>query len=160
MSSRTKGLLIALGIITAFGFGRWSGPEKVKIETKIVEVEKKTDETQTKTDRDKHKDTTTTEVIKPDGTKETTTHTVEDTQTNRSTDRNSTMDTTKNTETSSETTYASARVTVLALGAADITELGNRDFGISISRPILGPITVGAFGFHSGIVGAGIGLTF
>lgn len=150
------GIVIAIvWTLGAYGFGRWSAPDHVKIETKIVEVEKKT--TDTDTNRDKHKKTTVVETTKPDGTKEKTTVITEDTDTERKT--HSTDDIAKTSDTVKELSRAS-KVTLSALAGMNVTSAGLPVYGVSVSKPILGPITVGAFGFQNGLVGASLGLTF
>lgn len=153
MDTKQKATIALIAIVAAFAFGRFSAPEKIKIETKIVEVERKTSESET----DRHKESTTTEVTRPDGTKEKTTTTTEDTNRKSA----STDDTNKNTEITKEVTKSGSPVTIQALAAVNVTSLAAPiDYGMSISRPLLGPITVGIFGFSSGKVGFGIGLTF
>lgn len=160
MTTKSKIIIASIALLTSYAFGRWSAPEKVKIETKIVEVEKKTETSKTDTDRNKHKETTVTETTRPDGTKETTTKTVEDTQTDRKTNTSKTDDTTITESKSKEVTYSSSKVTVSALAGVNVLKGGLPDYGASLTKPILGPITVGAFAFQSGMVGCSLGLTF
>lgn len=151
-----KYLILLISALAVFAFGRYSAPDKVKIETKYVEVEKKSEKTDT--DRDKHKETTTTVVKAKDGSTTTTTKVVEDTKTDRKTSEHD--DTSVSQSTSKEITKGS-KVTVSALAGINLSDLtGGPDFGMSVSRPILGPITVGVFGFKSGVVGSSLGLTF
>lgn len=152
MNPRLKVLLSILIILTAYAFGRWSSPEKVRIETHTVEVEKKTNE---KISKD-HKITKIIVKTHLDGTKTTTTTIADDRSTDdkSSDDLHSTIDTTK------EITNSSSKTTVQALVEVSLTKAALPDYGMGISRPVLGPITVGVFGFKSGIVGGGIGLTF
>jgi len=152
MTTKQIVIVAVVAILGAYAFGRWSAPEKVKIQT--VEVEKKTDDKQTKTD-DK-KITTITEVDKPDGTKTITTVITDAKETQ--VDDKKTDDTTK-TE-SKEIDRSSAKVTVSMLAGINVTNPGVPMYGISISKPILGPITVGMFGFQTGLIGASLGLTF
>lgn len=150
----TKQIIIAFVVVTlgAYAFGRWSAPEKVI--TKTVEVEKKTDDK--KVDTQDHKITTITETDKPDGTKVKTTI-IADAKTTQSDDKK-TDDTTK-TE-SKEIDRATAKVTLSLLAGVDFNNPTKPQYGISISKPILGPITVGVFGFQTGLVGASVGLTW
>ena len=150
-----KYLAAFLLLLTAYGFGRWSAPEKVKIQEKLVYVEKKTENTQT--DRDKHKKQVTTIVTHKDGTTTTTTTTVEDTKTDRKTAETDTINVDK-----SKTTEITrgAKTTVSLLAGTNISSPLGIDYGIAVSKPILGPITIGVFGFRSGLFGASAGLTF
>lgn len=157
--SKTQVAVAIAALLTAFAVGRYSLPEKIKIVTNTVEVEKKTEKKTV--EADKHKTTTTKEVVKPDGTKETTTTVVEDTTRNSNTD--STTDKNKSAQSDSETTYGSSKVTVSALAGAKLgfppTE-GTLVYGGSITKPILGPITVGIWALSNATGGASIGLTF
>lgn len=142
----------AILLLASFATGRWLAPTKVVTEIKTVEVEKKVDTTTTQ--KDEHKTTVVTE--KPDGTKQTVI--TDDTHTGTKS-----KDTTVVTDTSDTTktvTRDSARVTVSALGAINIHDISTPVFGVSITKPILGPLTVGVFGLSSGVAGASIGLTF
>lgn len=152
------GLAVAIvWTLGAYAFGRFSAPEHVKIETKIVEIEKKT--TDSDTNRDKHRETTTVEITRPDGTKEKTTKTVDDTQTDRKT--HSTDDLSKTEETSKEVSRGS-KVTVAALAGASLNLSGTSPliYGGIVSKPILGPIAVGIWGLSNATAGLAVGLTF
>lgn len=159
MSIKYKIIGIIVLALTSYAFGRWSAPEKIKEVVKEVEVEKKTSSKDTATDKDTHKKTTTTETVNPDGTKTTTTETVEDTSTKRNTAANETDDTTKTSESYKEITNSTARVSILALYGIPLTG-GTPVYGGSISRPVLGPITIGVWGNSMGVAGLGMGLTF
>ena len=73
MTTLEKSILIGSAILLALAVGRCTAPEKVRVETKTVTVEKVVTETET------HKKTTVTDVIKPDGTRETVTVSTNDT---------------------------------------------------------------------------------
>lgn len=139
-------------MLAAFAFGRFTGPEKVR--TVTLEVEKKTE--QTDTDKNRHKKTISITLILPDGTKKTTTTTTDDTE--EKTKERSTDDISKTSE--KEVIRGAAKVTVSALAAINLTKGGTPDYGLAVSKPILGPITIGAFGFQSGAAGLSLGLTF
>jgi hypothetical protein len=143
--------LVILGaLVLGLAIGRYSLP--AKIETKVVEVEKK----QTETDRDKHKETTTVTKELPDGTKETTTKTTEDTNTKR------TAETNKTSESESTRTYGGAKTTISVLGGITGVpgSVGGPIYGLSVTKNILGPIVGGAFGLTNGTVGVSLGLEF
>ena len=150
----TKQIIIAgaLALVVAFAFGRWSAPEKIKIQT--VEVEKKTDDKTAAVDD--HKITTITETDKPDGTKTKTT-VIADQKSTNTTDK-STDDTTKTM--SKEIDKSTSKVTISMLAGTNITSPTSLMYGASITKPILGPITVGIFGFQNGTIGTSVGLTF
>lgn len=156
METKTKIIIVVVALATAFAVGRYTVPEKVRIETKIVEVEKKT--TDKEKDKNEHKKTTIVVVTKPDGTRESTTTITDDTNTNSKT--HSTDDKSTTTEKTKEITAGTQKTTVLGLVGMNLTKAALPDYGLSVSKPILGPVSVGVFGFKSGIVGAGVGLSF
>lgn len=151
MTKTKTAILLTLGAATAFALGRYTVPTKIKVETKIVEVEKK----RTTTDKDTSKKTLTKTTRKPDGTETTVTKVVEDSKTKRETNKDTT--TTAHQTTTKET--SGGRTSVLALMALDL-KTPTSAYGASINRMLVGPVTVGAFGFTNGTVGLGLGLTF
>ena len=153
MTPTTKYGLIVFSFATIFAFGRFSAPTKVVTETKIVEVEKKSSEL----DRDKNKVTFTKMITRPDGTKETETKVVEETHT----ELKKQSDSAKTSDDLKEVTRGTGKLSIAALGALNVRELTSPPvFGVHVQRSILGPITVGAFGFSNGIAGVSLGLTF
>lgn len=156
---KSKILVGVVLLLTAYAFGRWSAPEKIKIETKIVEVDKKVDDTKSDTNRDKHKTTTVTEIVRPDGTKETTTTTSEDTETHKTSEGHSAEE--RETESASlkEVTRATQKTTLSVLYGMPFTG-GVPVYGGSVTRGILGPICIGGFALTSGVVGVSLGLQF
>jgi FtsZ-interacting cell division protein ZipA len=152
MTNKTIVIVAVVALVGAFAVGRWSAPEKVKIQT--VEVEKKTTDKQV--DSTKDKTTTITETTKPDGTKTKTT-VITDNQTKHS-DAHS--DTEIDKTTTKEVDRSTSKVTISALAALDVTKPGMPIYGASVSKPILGPLTVGVFGFQNGMAGVSVGLSF
>ena len=149
-------------ILTAYAFGRYSAPEKVRTVTKIVEVEKKTTDVKKDTSRDKHRETKTVETTKPDGTKEKTTTVVEDTKTDTKTDRKDTAETGKTTEEDKEIVKLGGGLSIAALVGAPVSpiNIGAVTFGLHVSRPLIGPISIGLFRLSNGILGFSTGLVF
>lgn len=156
MENKTKIIIAVCALATAFAIGRYTVPEKVRIETKIVEIEKKV--TDQDKDKNEHKKTIIVVVTKPDGTKQSTTTISDDTDTK--TDTHQTDDISKTTDITKEITAGTQKTTVLGLVGMDLTKAGLPDYGISVSKSVLGPVSVGVFGFKSGMVGAGVGLSF
>lgn len=152
MNTKTIVIASVVALLVAFAVGRWSAPEKVKIQT--VTVEKKTDDK--KTDTDDHKVTTITETDKPDGTKTKVT-VISDNKDTQVVDKK-TDDLTQTT--TKEVDRSSSKVTISALAAVNVTKLGVPIYGASVSKPILGPITVGIFGLQNGTAGVSVGLSF
>lgn len=139
-------------MVIAFVFGRYSAPEKIKIEkqTVTVEVEKVKSENQTDLNA------TVTSIHKPDGT------VITRKKISSLTKNSITQNTAKEHLTQEKTEIIKgSNVNVMALGAIDLSSLTRGIvYGVSISRPILGPITIGLFGFSSGIIGISGGLQF
>jgi hypothetical protein len=121
-----------------------------KVVTKTVQVETK----QTDIDRDKHKETTVTESVKPDGTKQTVTHITEETNTQK------TVKDAKREESEKTVVTGSPRTTISALAGTRFSAADPVDFGLSVERQLIGPFNVGAFGFKSGLVGLSLGISF
>lgn len=159
MTLKTKILISIAALVLAFAVGRFTTPTKTVTQIKTVEVEKKTD----KVISDDNKKVHTVTVIKqqPDGTKETTV--TQDISSD-----------TKSKDTSSDnTTLNSSSTQVVERGAGALTSLhilvgapvslqgiASPVYGLSATRTLLGPISVGVFGFNSGLVGGSIGVTF
>lgn len=162
MENRTIVILSTLMLVTSFAIGRWSAPERVKIETHTVEVEKKTDSSQSASDRDRKRETTKTEVTRPDGTVEKTEKTVETTETHKETDRRDTSESARSNETSKEVTHASAKVTIAALAGVRLSSLTTASpvlYGAQVYRPVLGPIGIGVWGFTDLSFGVSLGIS-
>lgn len=153
MATKYKVILTILALATAFATGRYTVPTKVVTEIKTVEVDKKDQHQDQK--QDDHKKTTIVEA--PDGTKTTTV--TDDSSTDTKTD-------TKTVDSSSSDTYKSvtkeSAVTVMGLvGAnASFSDLGTPVYGLSVTKPVLGPITIGVWGLSSKVGGLAVGLTF
>lgn len=152
LTTRTKILLATLSVVSAYAFGRWSAPETIKEVVKTVEVDK----AKTKEHTSDHTKTTTTVTENKDGTKTTTIVVANDVDSSK----NSTTSSSKASETDKEITRSSSKVSIEIIGAVDITAPLGIDYGLNVSKPILGPITIDFFGYKSGRLGAGIGLTF
>jgi hypothetical protein len=155
MTTKQKLIIGGVALLTAFAAGRYTVPERIKIETKTVEVEKKA--VQSDADRAKHQDTVTTTIKKTDGTVITTSHTVLDTNTDVKTKSTSTDSIA--TDQTKEIVQGSSPVTVLAVGAVNLST-PSFSYGLQVSKPILGPITVGVSFLTNGTLAAGVGLTF
>lgn len=165
VSYKQAGITLAIVIVTAFAFGRFSAPEKVKTETKIVTQTATQDDkaTQVKLDQDQHLQIIKTETKKPDGTVVTVTQTQRDTDTKRDTNQtDKTQSTTSTTETQTkEVEYGKSKITISALIGLDVTNLtGGPVYGASASRPFLGPICLGVWGFTNKTGGVSLGLQF
>lgn len=170
------GSLIVVGVSVAIG--RYTAPEKIKIEKEYVQLDSKTKETKqdksTDLDKDRRIQKTVVEVQKPDGTKETTTTVTEDITTKKKTDT-TTVDVTnenkitKNTE-SKEVESKSGKTHLNALVGSKIDNLGTNNgnpllYGVHGSIDLLGPISVGAWGLtdsslNNKACGLSLGISF
>ena len=140
MTLKTQSIILAVAVILSFGFGRYSN--RTAASTKI---QSETD-TQTKQDQVTDKRTV---IVKEPGGKETTSITEEThVQTRENTDSQM-----------KETVKASPQLQVSALAGLDLNAHAPT-YGVAVSKQVLGPITVGAFGLTTGIVGVSIGMTF
>lgn len=155
-----KPWILAVVVLTAAAFGRFSAPEKVHEVIKTVEVEKKNTTKDTDLARDRKKTTVIKEVIKPDGTKETTTTTTDESKTTKETSSTDSTERSDTKESDKTITNSSGRITLSILGAIPTSPTQKPTLGVSATKAILGPIAIGIFGLTSGTVGGSIGLTF
>lgn len=149
MSNLTKGIVCIVLLATAFAFGRYTKKPDIKEVVKVQIVEKKVEVVATNTH------TKTVEEIKPDGSKTTTT--VADT----STSSQSNTDTNTKSESLKEVKYDQSGITISALGGIDYNHL-DRGFniGIAASKPVFGPISIGAWWLNNGNAGVSLGIKF
>ena len=143
MDTKTKAGLIIIVMITSFSIGRFTGNK--------AEITTRTQESDTVKQND-NKDTKTTkvEVDKPDGTKTvtTTTEIVE-----------------HKTTVSNEIIKSSTDVIPPKANTLNVSALVGMDkliplYGISVTKQLVGPITVGGFGLTNGTLGVSIGVNF
>jgi hypothetical protein len=159
MELKTKLIIGGVTLLSAFAVGRYTVPEKVKIEIKTIEVEKVVYKERTDSSSKYKKRTVTTSTTKPTGETETKTETFWEKETEKKTDKEKDTDKKTNTDKTSETTRGDSKVTLSMLGGWDL--LGNRPvYGGSITKPVLGPFTLGIWVLSSPSFGASIGLTF
>lgn len=157
MKFKTKIIISLSALLVSFAAGRFSTPVKTVVETHNVDKEVKNEKISS--DANKHVETVKVIVTKPDGTKEETTKIVSDS--NRSTSSVGSDKVSRDDSSRKETVRGSQPVTLLALGAINpFASLPLLDYGLLVSKPVIGPITIGVFGFRSGVVGAGVGVTF
>ncbi len=157
MRLRYKIIIIGGALLTSFAFGRYSAPVKIKTETKEVdtkhEVEDKT------ANQDKHKETVITETVKPDGTKEKVTKTIEDTH--KQTDSTDTTQTDSSKTETKEVTKEGRKVLLTGLiGVNTLRPSLGPIFGAQVQTTVVGPITAGIFGLTDGTAGVSLGLIF
>jgi hypothetical protein len=160
MTNREKFGLGVLALLASFAFGRFAAPEHERIETQVIEVEKIDETKQTETERNRHRKTVITEVTKPDGSKEKRTEIEENAETSKKTDQQASTARTNSETTSKEIDRSSSKITVSALVGAPVSfgSYTGLIYGGHVSRPLLGPIAVGVWGFSTGIGGFSLGL--
>lgn len=147
MNLKTKVIIIIVGLAATFAAGRYSVSS---VDTKSKEVVK------TDTQKDTTQDTKKTTTIEktPDGKEITTIQEETVTNTHKSTDK---------VDQSSTSVVAQPRKTLNISGLAAMDFSGHIPtpvYGASISKEILGPITIGAIGLTNGVIGVSIGLDF
>jgi membrane glycosyltransferase len=163
MSNKSKLILAVIAIAVAFAAGRFTTPERVKIQKEIVEVEKKTKDTSTEAERSKRKETTVREVIHPDGTKETITTIIEDSDTRKKSDTRETQEVARKETETKEVEKSKGKLTLSALAGSKVSlseGVSPLIYGGHISKEVLGPVSLGVFGLSNGIAGVSIGLSF
>lgn len=137
MTTKAKVILAVLTLVLAFAGGRYS-----------VQPPDTTSTTDTKIDKDTHTKKTVVIIKDPDG-KETTTTVVErDTKTKTDTNTSNTV-----------TQVKRSTLNVSALAGVDIKEK-TAIYGVSVTKEVLGPVTVGAYGLTNGVVGVSLGINF
>lgn len=144
MDSKTAGMILVIAA-SFFLIGRTTAPEKIKVEKEFVAV------TTYKENIDKQFDinATTTTISKPDGTKVTRTK-----RTDRSKETKATSSREIQYKTEIKEIIKSSPTSVMLVATNGL------DYGLSLSRQVLGPITIGIFAFKSGVFGASIGVNF
>lgn len=155
----SKALIITAIVLFALGaaIGRYTVPEKVRVETKIVTVEKKTENKNT--DVKDHKKITVIEIDNKDGSKTKTTTTTDDSDKRVNDKTTDSIDTSQSSVT--ETIRGSSKVTISLLAGTKLSFSANPIvFGGIISKPLLGPITVSVYGLSDASGGFGLGLQF
>lgn len=145
MSTKIKVIIVFVSLLVSFAAGRYSVPEKIKIETKVVEVEKK------KEDIKKHRRKTT--ITDKDGS----TTTIIDTTIEKKSDEDISLQK----DTTTEKVRGDSKVSLALMSGIDVTNpQKGLVYGVSVQKPVLGPITIGLWGFNTGTMGASVGLTF
>ncbi len=159
MTDQTKAFISIAAVLTAFAFGRYSVPLTEKTETRTAAMEQtQTDITATAA-RDRHTDTVITETRKPDGTVEKRTEIKAETQTVTERSRQETDVASQVSDIKTEKTRQASQVHLSALAGFSVHDLTAPVYGGSVSKEVLGPISVGFWGLSSGVVGASVGVS-
>ena len=173
------GGIALIACVASFLAGRMTTPEKittvevVKIQEKIVEVEKISTKKDTAAKENRDVTTTTKEKVNPDGSKETETVTVDKTKVDTSTSEASNKDTTKTTDKTSETSKTTivenTRKWHLSIMAGTtpgyvkdaILYQGNPSitYGGIVEYKVIGDVYVGGFGLSDKTFGLTVGVS-
>lgn len=151
MSTKYKVIIAALALLVSFAAGRYTVATVTKTETAAKDVNHSVSDA----DKDVHKVTTVTEQVKPDGTKQITTKTVEDSHATKQIDDSDV----KTSDTKTEVTRGASKINLSALAGIDFNTK-SAVYGASVTKDLLGPINTGAWGLTNGTVGVSIGLSF
>lgn len=149
MNLKYKIITVIVVLATTFAAGRYSVPSQSK---KIVETT-----TEAKKDieiKAVHTKKTVVETKKPDGTITfitTVDQTVGDTKTETDAKKEILQETTKDIR---------KTFNISVIGANDFSRSPALTYGLSVSKEVLAPITIGAFGLRNGVIGLSIGLDF
>lgn len=153
MTTKWKIAIAGIALLTSFAAGRWLAPEKIKTVKEIVTVKEK--QKVRIVEKDVHRTTTITEY--PDGRKVTV---IQDDST-QSSNTDSSSRTNTNSRETTEITRGTSKVTISALGGVSLlSDPLVTVWGVSVTKPILGPVTVGAWGLSNKHYGGSLGLTF
>jgi hypothetical protein len=140
MSNRTIIIIALVALLTSFAVGRFTAPEHIKIQEKIVTVEKVVVQVQHEVK---------TVVTKPDGSSTSTT--VTDTNTHSNTDSNSST-------ISKDIPVNKNIVSISALVGTHVLPFGDQVYGASISKNFIGPVRLGVWGLSDKTFGFSLGL--
>ncbi len=160
MTTRNKLILAAVALATSFAFGRYTVPQKIEIRHEVVTVEVEKKDTHKDQQTEQNRKTTETEITRPDGTKVrrkvTETEKKTDTEIKQTVERERDQ---KVTDSKVVTTFQGLSVSFIA--GPNFTDLGSGYvYGGHISRPFLGPVSLGVWGLSSGHGGISLGLQF
>lgn len=148
------GIVVGIALVS-FASGRWMAP--VRVETKTVEVEKKVFVKDDAKNTKQHRDKKTVIDVKKDGSKTITVVDITDTS-KKETSQDKSVETDKK-ESSKLVEGSVSKVTISLLVGSSITNPAPI-YGLAITKPILGPFTLGVFAFTNTTIGGSVGLTF
>lgn len=166
MSSRAVAALAGLLLVGAFLAGRASAPESVRVETRTLGVHAKSESEiraeGVSAEHASHREVLVTELVRPDGTRKTTTRTVTDRQAKNASSSLAESVTSeanvKETLSLKESSAQAGRSLEISLLAGTGISLGSLTYGLHVSRPFLGPLTLGLWGVSNGVAGVSLGI--
>lgn len=155
MNKKLIGLAV-LASLVAFAFGRYSAPTKVVTETKTVEVEKKTETKDTDTQQNVKR--TIVRKKLPNG--EEIEVEKDETVTKKEQEDKTTDNKQVTSDKTSETIRNASSTQLSVLGGYKGFDFTSPIIGGHISRSLVGPLTVGAWGLSNATYGLSVGLSF
>lgn len=135
-------LIVAISCGASFAFGRWSVPLKIEDKKQISEA------SVTSRAEEKHQDVVTHEVIAKDGSKTIETHTVSD------------VGSLWNSQAARQIIETHETVKQGPIISLSVLASIDGGYGFHISRSLIGPVSVGAWGLLPGTGGVSLGLIF
>lgn len=163
MELTTKQKIVTGGavILASFAVGRYTVPEHIKIETKTVEVIKEVKVEDKTRAKKKDKKYTRTVTIHPDGSSISVSEIVENSSDIIKDDKKTNTETNIAKDETKEVTRGGSRFNISALaGANPLRPTDGLDYGLSVTKDLIGPITIGAWGLSNGIGGLSLGVSF
>lgn len=159
LTLKTKVIIVIVYTAVVFACGRFSVTETIKTQVKLEETRKIDDNTKRNEQKDTHKKIVTVEEVKPTGEKQITTTETEDTVTVKKEDEVKKTDDVKKEDKTTEVTKQAGKINISALVGANVVT-GQASYGVGAIFPIAGPLTIGAFAFNTGQIGASVGISF
>lgn len=151
LSTKAKFFISVIALLTSAAIGRFSVQKPSVKETETIKTN-----TEQQKDKDTHTKTVVNTVKKPNGEVDTTQTTTTDIVSKTDTQQQSDM---KLQETI--TPPKTNTLNISALIGNDFSKgLISPTYGASVTKQMLGPITIGGFGFTNGLLGLSIGLNF
>lgn len=162
MQTKYKVIIGVVALVVAFAFGRYSAPESVHEVKETTETATKEKNKEKATEKHTHDASKVTVITKPDGTKEVTHEFTHDEDTSRKSSSNTSETVAKTDKEEKDITYKGSKLTLSALAGAKVnfSEPLTPAYGGMIQKEVLGPISVGAFGFSNGMAGVSVGVSF
>ncbi len=163
--STLKAKLIAGAILVGvFGLGYWAMPQKTITKTEIKEVIKevvKIEKDSTKTEN-KNKDVVIVETTRPDGTKTKETHNVDkgSTVTDITEKMQKQIDQYKEQLSQKTTERSGMGLYIGAMAYSHISHIGSPEYGVIVTKRVIGAITGGAFVLQNHTTGLTLGVSF
>lgn len=151
LSTKTKVIISVVVVAGAFASGRYSVQKPTIQSTTTITEAAKTNE-----NMNTHTKTTITETKQPNGTDTTTT--VIDQVAN---DTKQSTDDISSKASFTSTPPKTSTLNISVLGANDFSKgLIAPTYGVSVTKQVWGPLSIGGFGLMNGVVGVSVGLSF